>query len=106
MTSLCASKTTLCCFSGITLEGFVKDKFKNLQEKADKHYHTEDWPFVAGHEFLGFEFGVSDDLVTGGVPNRELKAYYKCNKKDIYKLRYNVPGNKDNTNRTCNVKKR
>ena len=52
---------------------------------------------MAGHEFLGFEFGVSDDLVTGGVPNRELKAYYKCNKKDIHQLRFHMPANKDNT---------
>ncbi len=85
--------------------GFYSISLKKLQ-KGDKHYHTEDWPFVAGHEFLGFEFGVSDDLVTGGVPNRELKAYYKCNKKDIHQLRYHMPGYKDNTIKTCNVQKR
>lgn len=46
---------------------------------------TEDWPFVcADQEFLGFEFGVSDDLVTGGVPNRELKAYYNITKMAYY----------------------
>ena len=38
---------------------------------------TEDWPLLDDHEFLGLEFGVSDDLVTGGVPKSELKAYYK-----------------------------
>jgi hypothetical protein len=45
---------------------------------------TEDWPFVDDHEFLGFRFGVSDDLVTGGVPKRELKAYYNVTKNYQY----------------------
>ena len=88
---------TLCCFSGNKITRLSKTYYVPKLQEGDKYYHTEDWPFVAGHEFLGFEFGVSDDLVTGGVPNRELKAYYKCNKKDIHQLRFHMPGNKDNT---------
>ena len=47
------------------------------RNRFEKDGVPEDWPFVAGHEFLGLEFGVSDARETGGAPKGELNPNYK-----------------------------